>query len=109
MVIEALLYPVLIAIGSRAFGVPRVQGALRRWSIDSDPARIGAVDLIRGARRAQRIVRMLTGIGGNCLVKSLTLWTMLLSRGLSTELRVGFRKRDGRIEGRAWLEHAVFP
>jgi hypothetical protein len=109
MILEATLYPVLISIGSQAFGIPRVQGALRRWSINSNPARIGAVDLIRDARRAQRIVKMLTGIGGNCLVRSLTLWTMLLRRSLSTELRVGFRKRDGRIEGHAWLEHEGTP
>jgi hypothetical protein len=38
------------------------------------------------------------------LVRSLTLWTILLRRGVETDLRVAFRKRDGRVEGHAWLE-----
>ena|ERR1019366_1301092 len=51
MIIEALLYLVVISIGSRAFAVPHIQGALRRWSVHTKPARIGVVDLIRDARR----------------------------------------------------------
>ena len=109
MMIEALLLAISIWIGSGAVGVPRTQSALRRWSAHTRPNKIGAVDLIRDARRAQRIVKMLTGIGGNCLVRSLTLWTMLLRRGVSTDLRVGFRKRNEKIEGHAWLEHEGVP
>jgi hypothetical protein len=109
MIIEALLLPISISIGARAVGVPRVQATLRRWAVHTKPARSSAADLIRDARRAQRIAKMLTGIGGNCLVRSLTLWAILLRRGLSTDLRIGFRKRDDRIEGHAWLEHEGTP
>lgn len=109
MMIEALLLAVSVWIGSGAVGVPRTQAALRRWAGHTRPDKIHAVDLIRDARRAQRIVKMLTGIGGNCLVRSLTLWTMLLRRGVSTDLRVGFRKRNEKIEGHAWLEHDGVP
>jgi hypothetical protein len=34
---------------------------------------------------------------------------MLLRRGIPTNLRVGFRKQDGRIEGHAWLEREGAP
>jgi hypothetical protein len=42
-------------------------------------------------------------------VRSLSLWTLLLRRGLVTELRVGVRKRDGHIEGHAWIEYRGLP
>jgi hypothetical protein len=29
---------------------------------------------------------------------------MLLRRGVETDLRVGFRRSDGKVEGHAWLE-----
>ena len=64
---------------------------------------------IRNARRAQRIIQRNTRVSGNCLVRSLTLWAMLLRRGLPTDVRVGFRKRDNRIEGHAWIEHQGDP
>lgn len=34
---------------------------------------------------------------------------MLRRRGVETELRVGFRKRDGKVEGHAWIEHNQTP
>jgi hypothetical protein len=43
------------------------------------------------------------------LCRSLTLWALLLRRGIGTDLRVGFRKKDGTIEGHAWIEHAGIP
>ncbi len=48
---------------------------------------------------------MLTGIGGNRLVRSLTLWTMLLRRGVSTDLRVAFRKLNEKIGSHAQLQY----
>jgi hypothetical protein len=109
--VEALALPICISLGFRVLGVPRTQGLLRRWALGG-PAKTVAADYeleIRQARRAQRIVQRTTGIAGKCLVRSLTLWTILLRRGLSTSLRVGFRKRGGMIEGHAWVEHEDTP
>jgi len=94
-----------------ACGVPRTQALLRRWTGRGKSVTLegSATDLIRRARRAQRITRNSTGLGGNCLVRSLVLWTMLLRRGLATDLRVGFRNRQGKIEGHAWIEHDGIP
>jgi len=50
-----------------------------------------------------------TGFLGSCLVRSMTLWAMLLRRGIEANLRVGFRKRDGQIQGHAWVEHDAVP
>jgi hypothetical protein len=106
MLVEALILPPFIGLWFRLGGVPATQALLRRWarfgrlvsgSTDVDGA-------IVAGRWAQRFVSRRTGIGGSCLVRSLTLWTILLRRGVETDLRVGFRKTDGRVEGHAWLE-----
>ncbi len=34
---------------------------------------------------------------------------MLLRRGIETDLRIGFRKRSGKVEGHAWLEYNQQP
>jgi len=107
---EALVLPALISACFKLFGVARTQAWLRRC------ARVGAslepgdaVRAVREARRAQQIVRRSTGMGGSCLVRSLSLWTMLLRRGLTTEIRVGLRRREGKIEGHAWIEYRGVP
>jgi hypothetical protein len=110
-IFEAMALPICISLGFRVFGVPRTQALLRRWALAGKtpflpPDRERG---ILGARRAQLIVKRLTGVAGNCLVRSLTLWAILLRRGVSTNLRVGFRKRDGRIQGHAWVEFGDAP
>jgi hypothetical protein len=110
IIIEALVLPICITLAFRWFGVPRTQAMLRGWARAAKTGKTPEYDLgIRYARRAQRIVKRNTGIAGNCLVRSLTLWAILLRRGLPTDLRVGFRKRDGQIEGHAWVEHNNVP
>lgn len=112
MLFEALALPCCIRVSFRLLGVPRTQALLRRWAGVANPGLIPVSDhesTIRHARTAQRVVKRRTGIGGNCLVRSLTLWSILLRRGITTDLRIGFRKRDGKIEGHAWLEHHGAP
>ena len=109
MLMEALLLPGLIWLGFRIMGVPRTQGLLRRWAAGTKNGPSIGIAAVQRARRAQTMIRRNLGRPGNCLVRSLTLWAMLLRRGVVTDLRVGFRKRDGRIEGHAWLEHDDTP
>jgi Transglutaminase-like superfamily len=108
--IEALLLPIAISSGFRLVGVPRTQAWLRRWALKRKPGSQLAIDDIVGmACRAQRRVSRTTGILGPCLVRSLTLWTVLASRGIEVSLRIGFRKRDGKFEGHAWVERDQSP
>ncbi len=111
LTIEALLLPIAVSLGFRLVGVPRSQGWLRRWALASkahgEPAEASVN--IRMARRAQTRVLRLTGIGGTCLVRSLALWAMLLRRGIEVNLRVGFRRHEGKIEGHAWVEYGDAP
>ena len=46
---------------------------------------------------------------GNCLTQALVLWCFLLCRKITTELRVGIARREGRLAGHAWLEHRGEP
>jgi transglutaminase superfamily protein len=64
---------------------------------------------IVAARQAQSIVLKHTGIGGTCLVRSLTLWVLLLQVCIESDVLVGIRKRDGKIEGHAWVEYGGRP
>ena len=106
-VAETLFLSLCVAAGFKLLGVPRTQAWLRRWAsllktrrLPEDPA----IE-IRLAKFAQRIVTRNAGVRGSCLSRSLTLWAVLLRRGVSTDLRVGFRRQAGVIEGHAWLEH----
>jgi hypothetical protein len=109
--LEALALPVCIAVSFRMLGVARTQGLLRWWASEWKTKAPGTDNQaqIRNTRRGQQMIRRSTGVGGSCLVRSLTLWTMLLRRGVSTDLRVGFRKRNGRTEGHAWVEYESAP
>jgi hypothetical protein len=110
MLLEALVLPGFIWLSFRTIGVPRTQALLRRWAGSGAVNRMAdGLTAIRQARRAQRIIQRNTGIAGPCLVRSLTLWSMLLRRGVTTDLRVGFRRRDGAMQGHAWLEYADAP
>ena len=41
---------------------------------------------------------------GNCLERSLTLWSLLARRGIASHLRIGTRKTGQRFEAHAWVE-----
>lgn len=40
----------------------------------------------------------------SCLAKSLTLWWMLGRQGISSSLRIGIRKENGKLQAHAWVE-----
>jgi hypothetical protein len=111
LTMEALLLPIAMSAGFTLFGVSRTQGWARRWALMgkrrfvSGSARVE----VEMACRAQRRVMRATGVRGPCLIRSLTLWAMLLRCGLEANLRVGFRKRAGIVEGHAWVEYDKAP
>ena len=111
LLLEAFLLPLFIRACFSLTGASRTQGWLRRWAFRRQirSPGPGPQAWIRHAIGAQRAVNALTGLGGSCLVRSFTLWTLLLRRGVATDLRVGFRKHEGEIEGHAWLEFDQSP
>jgi hypothetical protein len=108
--IEALLLPIAVSWGFHLVGVPRTQAWLRRWTAQRKRhSEVATGDVVAMAGRAQRRISRTTGILGPCLIRSLTLWTILTRRGVEVNLRVGFRKRDGKFEGHAWVERNESP
>jgi hypothetical protein len=108
LVTETASLSLFIAVAFRLAGVPRTQAWLRSWS-GQVAAWPDSRSAIPDCLRAQKMVKRATGLGGMCLARSLTLWALLRRRGVETELRIGYRKRDGKIEGHAWLEHDGAP
>lgn len=108
---HAALLPLFIALSFRLLGVSKTQGRLRQWAMRGARSTSEADEFrfIRRALNAQRLVKSKTGIEGSCLVKSLTLWAILLKGGLHADLRVGMRKREGKLGGHAWLEYRGRP
>jgi Transglutaminase-like superfamily len=105
LIVEATLLPLLISFGFRTFGVPRTQAFVRRWtSMKTAGSESIGPSVVRQAMLAQIQVKRTCGLGGTCLVRSFTLWALLLRRGVPAVVQVGFRKRDGKIEGHAWVE-----
>ena len=106
LAVEATILPIVISTGIGVLGAGRTQGWLRRWASGGKPRQYPPDPWteILMAGRAQLRVRRATGIGGTCVPRSLTLWALLLRRGIPTDLRVGFRKSAGKVEGHAWIE-----
>jgi len=113
--VETAALSVFVFAGFRIAGVSRTQAYLRRWAVLR--ARQGVEfqlslaeegRIVECATRSQSRLSRLVGNRGTCLERSFALWAVLLKRGVSTDLKIGFRKTD-RIEGHAWIEHRGFP
>ena len=111
LIAEATVLTIVVPVGFGLFGVARTQAGLRRWA----SLRCGnrqsedLQTLILAVRRAQRVGQRTSGITVSCLTRSFVLWALLRSRGVDTDLRVGFRKRGEILEGHAWVEHNGVP
>ena len=111
LALEALVLPLALQVGFRAVGVAGTQNWLRKWACGK-PVPVSELRpeaIIHMARRAQGITRRLVGSSGTCLQRSMTLWAVLARRGIESELRVGFRRQEGHIEGHAWVEYRGEP
>lgn len=113
-VLHALAYLPLAAIALDRWGLQRVQQRLaRRAPALPTPGRVdpGAIE---EARRLAWVVDGTARRGpwkANCLQRSLVLWWFLVRRGISSEIRIGVRRRPGAQDGsrqldfHAWVEY----
>jgi hypothetical protein len=103
---QLIFLPLVIALGFRLFGVRQTQRYLRIWACRGHAKRLSSEPgtAIANVLRAQRLVKRKTGIQGTCLVRSLAAWALLLRRGVATDLRIGVRRSEGKLEGHAWLQ-----
>ena len=100
----------VMAIGLilRVISLRRVHGMLRRLAPKADRQRASAPS---GAARPLEVAGLVsmasrhTPLANTCLHRSLALWWMLRRRGFNSAVQFGARKRDGRFEAHAWVEH----
>lgn len=92
------------SLALRTLRLARVQGMLA--AIAEIPA--DAPDPRRISYCVDAAARQLP-IRSSCLTRSLVLHALLLRRGLASEVRVGVRLSDGRLDAHAWVESAGAP
>jgi hypothetical protein len=111
LIVETFWVTLFTSAGIRLIGIPRTQRWLRKWAEGhGEKAAMGGGELVlMRVARAQRTVRRASGFDGTCLVRSLSLWALLLKRGVMAEIRIGMRRSNGKIEGHAWVEHGSVP
>ena len=97
----------LLELGFRLFGVAATQGYLAKWAErrtgSTEDVALTIQQAVRSASIARRNARTA------CLSGSMALWALLLRRGIATELKVGFRRTNGLLEGHAWVERDGLP
>lgn len=48
--------------------------------------------------------RRIPSLAVSCLPESMTVWWLLRRRGIASDLRLGIRRSDDRLDGHAWVE-----
>src|SRR5436309_389524 len=99
----------IVAVGLRAIGMRRMQAALAKLS---SRATCRAASDATQAKEIARLVSIAARHGpyrARCLPVALALQWLLRRHGLDAELRLGVRKKDGRVEAHAWIEHQGIP
>ena len=119
----ALSFPELVLLGQAAAALPLIRLSLKLRSYNATMRTLerfarGRTRLpLRGGLpgRAAAAARLVYAAGtrrpfrANCLPKALVLRTLLLRHGIASDLRIGVRIIDGRLEGHAWVEHEGVP
>lgn len=109
LLVQSLVLLPFTALAMKVFGFRRCVNLLRRLTPQPETG-VGAepqADVSR-ARAHARLVGIAARHGlvrATCLSRALTLWWLLRRQGIASDLRIGVRKKEGRLEAHAWLEH----
>lgn len=60
---------------------------------------------IRYISKAMKLIEKFAPWRPMCYNRAITAKKMLKSRGINTKLHVGFRKKDGKFDGHAWITY----
>jgi hypothetical protein len=101
LVLGAALFTVAVRLALSALSLRTVRGLLARIPAVTRPVSGDAAEHIaRAVTRARSVVP-----GATCLVRALVVQTLLVRRGHSAHLRLGFvRSEKGVLSGHAWVE-----
>ncbi len=101
LVLEAALFAVAVRVALSALSLRTVRGLLAHIPAVARPVSGDvASSIARAVTRARSVVP-----GATCLVRALVVHTLLVRRGHSAHLRLGFvRSEKGVLSGHAWVE-----
>lgn len=104
--LRAILLLPLVSLSLRWRGFRETQAVLERFLSKANPEQTFAEASRRAALTAHMIhVADRHGlVHPSCLAKSLTLWWLLAWQGIASELRIGIRKENEKMEAHAWVE-----
>ena len=100
--LAAWLWLPLFWLGLRVLGLPRFQA----WLLKS-PARSAlslTLPVVRALGEAVNIAARHTPFPVTCLSRSLLLGWLLHRRGVASDLRIGVRLTQGKLDAHAWVE-----
>lgn len=104
---EALLLLPSVAIGLRFLGYRRILRKLEagagRFPTDI-PADVPPLVFVELAVWAVRLAAARGPYRATCLRQSISLWWMLMRRGIGSEIKIGIQRTDTGIEAHAWVE-----
>ncbi|OQC17496.1 lasso peptide biosynthesis B2 protein [Candidatus Skiveiella danica] len=89
-------------LGLRVFGLPRFQARLQRGKTTANAAM--ALPDIQALGELVNIAARYTLGPRTCLTRSLLLGWLLRRRGVESQLRIGVRLNQGRLDAHAWVE-----
>lgn len=104
--LRALVMLPLVTLGLRLGGLQGARAALQATLGSAIPE--GMADSLN--KQVALTVHMVNAadrhglVHPSCLAKSLTLWWLLARKGITSRLRVGIRKENGKLEAHAWVE-----
>ena len=101
LVLEAALFTVAVRLALAALSLRTVRGLLAQIPSVARPISGDAASSIaRAVTRARAVVP-----GATCLVRALVVQALLVRRGYSAHLRLGFVRSEGNVlSGHAWVE-----
>jgi hypothetical protein len=101
LVLEAALFTVAVRVALSVLSLRAVRGLLARIPAAARPVSEDvASSIARAVTRARAVVP-----GATCLVRALVVRTLLVRRGHTAHLRLGFvRSEGGVLSGHAWVE-----
>ena len=105
--LTAIVLLPLFWLGLHCFGLRRLQTWLQR----PEPATATSLSMNEIVRIAALVngAAALASIPATCLTRSLLLGWMLRRRGVASQLRIGVRMNQGKLDAHAWVEYAGVP
>jgi hypothetical protein len=105
--LAALVGLPLLGFALRVLGLRRLQACLkcRARPIDGPLSRDG----IARIAALINIAALHAPFASTCLTRSLLLASMLQRRGVTSQLRIGVRLKQGALDAHAWIEHEGVP